>query len=93
MGSFEFHTKTLGEKFLLTAGDIDRVALGQLVFSDVQARRSLNKATHLPVAVELLRQLLLCWLSCRRLVVRIGYFKQILLGPIPSKSLLALLLG
>lgn len=54
----------------LTAGEIDRVALGQIAFADASARRRLNKATHVPVALELLRQLLAHWLACRWLVVR-----------------------
>lgn len=53
----------------MPAGGIDRVRLGQLVFSDAAARQRLNRATHLPVALDLLRQLLLCWLCLRRLVV------------------------
>uniref|UniRef100_A0A383VGM4 Dephospho-CoA kinase n=1 Tax=Tetradesmus obliquus TaxID=3088 RepID=A0A383VGM4_TETOB len=58
-----------GPGILTETGDIDRARLGQLVFADAAARRRLNKATHAPVAVELLRQLLGHWLCFRRLVV------------------------
>lgn len=51
-------------------GEIDRDALGKIVFNDVDARRKLNKATHLPVFVEMFRQLFCSWLSCERVVVR-----------------------
>lgn len=58
-----------GPRYLLPNGDLDRVALGQLVFSDAVARRRLNAATHTPVAVALLLQLLLHWLRHTRCVV------------------------
>jgi hypothetical protein len=51
------------------AGDINRQALGDLVFSDAAARRRLNAATHLPVAAGILRQLAWAWLCCRLVVV------------------------
>lgn len=53
-----------------TAGELDRAALGQLVFSDTAARRRLNAATHTPVALALLLQLLRHWLWHTRCVVR-----------------------
>jgi len=53
-----------------SAGQIDREALGSLAFSDRQARRKLNAATHPAVFLEIVRQLLLHWLACRWLVVR-----------------------
>lgn len=53
-------------------GEVDREALGRLVFSNAAARRRLNAATHLPVAVELLKQLLLSWLSLQLVVVSSG---------------------
>lgn len=52
-------------------GDIDRERLGGLVFNDAAARRRLNAATHLPVALSLARALLLSWLSCKWVVVSI----------------------
>lgn len=54
------------------AGQLDREALGQLVFSDGAARARLNAATHLPIYVELLRQLLWHWLTLRWVVVSRG---------------------
>ncbi len=51
------------------AGELDRAALGSLIFSNPEERRKLNKATHLPVYVEMCRQLLLHWLTCKALVV------------------------
>ena len=52
------------------AGAIDREKLGDLVFTDSNARKKLNKATHLPVALELARQLVKEWLSFTSIVVR-----------------------
>lgn len=52
------------------AGQIDREALGRLVFSDKAARGRLNAATHLPIYADLLRQLLWHWLTLKWLVVR-----------------------
>jgi hypothetical protein len=51
------------------AGEIDRDALMQRVFNDAAARRRLNAATHLPIGVEILRQLAWHWLHHRCLVV------------------------
>lgn len=50
-------------------GDIDREALGELVFGNPAARRRLNTATHLPVLLALLRELLRCWLQCSPVMV------------------------
>ncbi|KAF6255164.1 dephospho-CoA kinase [Scenedesmus sp. NREL 46B-D3] len=58
-----------GRSILNERGEIDRARLGQLVFADAAARRRLNKATHAPVALELMRQLAGHWLRLRRLVV------------------------
>jgi hypothetical protein len=55
---------------LYLSGELDRVALGQLVFSDAAARRRLNAATHMPVAVGLMLQLLGYWLKHVPYVVR-----------------------
>ncbi|KAG2432962.1 hypothetical protein HXX76_008690 [Chlamydomonas incerta] len=55
---------------MLTAdGEIDRERLAGLVFSDAAARRRLNAATHLSVALSLTRALLLSWLSFKWVVV------------------------
>lgn len=51
------------------ASPIDRAALGALAFADPAARRKLNAATHLPIAVALLTQLLVAWLACRTVVI------------------------
>lgn len=51
------------------AGELDRAALGQLVFGDAAARKRLNAAAHAPVAVALLLQLLGYWLRHTRCVV------------------------
>ena len=53
------------------AGELDREALGALAFNDREARRKLNRATHPAVFLELLRQLLLHWLACKWIVVRL----------------------
>lgn len=45
------------------AGELDRSALGLLVFNDTAARRRLNAATHAPVAIALLQQLAGYWLK------------------------------
>lgn len=47
------------------SGEIDRVTLGRLIFDNASLRRKLNKATHLPVAWELVKQILTHWLCCR----------------------------
>lgn len=54
----------------MRAGGIDRQKLGTVIFQDAQARKRLNKATHLPIMVSLARQLLGNWLRCKYLVVR-----------------------
>ena len=51
------------------AGGIDRQKLGNLIFSDKAARKKLNAATHTPVFMELFRQIFMCWLCCRDIVV------------------------
>lgn len=52
------------------AGELDRTALGLLVFGDPAARRRLNAATHTPVAVALLQQLACFWMRHTPCVVR-----------------------
>jgi dephospho-CoA kinase len=46
-----------GEQFLTPAGDLDREALGALVFRDPQARERLNALVHPRVGAEMLRRL------------------------------------
>lgn len=57
-----------GDGVLQADGDVDRAALGSLIFSNPTERKKLNKATHLPVYVEMCRQLLMHWLTCRAMV-------------------------
>lgn len=58
-----------GSSVLLPSGEIDRAALARLVFKDAAARRKLNRATHLPVALEVIKRILWCWLICKWVVV------------------------
>ncbi|PNH09587.1 Dephospho-CoA kinase domain-containing protein, partial [Tetrabaena socialis] len=60
---------SFGDGVLAADGELDRECLGHLVFNDASARRRLNSATHLPVALALARRLLTCWLSCKWIVV------------------------
>jgi hypothetical protein len=48
---------------------MNRCCAGELVFNDAAARRKLNQATHLPVALEILRQLIWGWLIGRTVVI------------------------
>lgn len=57
----------------LPAGEVDREALGKLVFSDAAARRKLNAATHLPIALSLIWQLLVLSFSTKPMVVRVNH--------------------
>eukprot|EP01024_Parvocaulis_polyphysoides_P034494 TRINITY_DN3052_c1_g1_i2.p1 TRINITY_DN3052_c1_g1~~TRINITY_DN3052_c1_g1_i2.p1 ORF type:complete len:204 (-),score=23.95 TRINITY_DN3052_c1_g1_i2:118-729(-) len=50
--------RVFGEQYLLQDGELDRDALGKLVFGDEEMRRKLGKATHLPIAVNLALQIL-----------------------------------
>lgn len=52
------------------AGGIDREKLGELVFTDNKARKKLNAATHLPVALDLAKQLIIQWFSFTNIIVR-----------------------
>ena len=58
------------EAGLAHAGSIDRQKLGELVFRDTKARQKLNAATHLPVALDLARQLMIQWFTFTSIVVR-----------------------
>lgn len=61
--------KAFGRDILLPNGEIDRDKVGEMVFSDKAARRKLNAATHLPVAIELARRIVLQWLKLRPVTV------------------------
>ncbi|KNC96589.1 dephospho-CoA kinase [Spizellomyces punctatus DAOM BR117] len=52
-----------------TTGELDRPKLGSIVFGDAEARKKLNKATHPPIRMEMLRQLLLWFMKGERLCV------------------------
>lgn len=47
----------IGEEILLPNGEINRVALGQVAFSDVEKRRILNYITHPPIQKTIFRQI------------------------------------
>ncbi|XP_031635649.1 dephospho-CoA kinase domain-containing protein [Contarinia nasturtii] len=47
-----------GEEILLPNGEINRIALGQLVFNDVQKRRTLNSITHPPIHQTIYKQII-----------------------------------
>ena len=55
-----FDSKT--SRFHFCPGEIDRDALGRIVFEDPTARRRLNAATHLPIAVKLASRVAWAWL-------------------------------
>lgn len=57
------------QQIISSDGELDRRALASLVFKDPIARRNLNAATHLPVLVEIVRQLLGEWISCKPVAV------------------------
>lgn len=58
-----------GRDVLSDSGQIDREKLGKLIFNNEKARKKLNKATHLPVFVQVLWRIFLSWLQLRPLVV------------------------
>lgn len=47
-----------GDEILLPNGEINRLALGQLVFNDVEKRRILNFITHPPIHQTIYRQII-----------------------------------
>lgn len=49
--------KTFGSNILLASGELNRKALGQLIFSDEGARKKLNALTHPAINVEMHRQI------------------------------------
>ncbi|GMH45481.1 hypothetical protein BSKO_13438 [Bryopsis sp. KO-2023] len=60
---------TFGSQVLQSNGELDREALGELVFKNETARRKLNTATHLPVFLETIKQIVRNWALCRTMVV------------------------
>lgn len=48
---------TFGEEMLLASGELNRKALGQLIFSDESAREKLNAITHPAINAEMHRQI------------------------------------
>ncbi|CAD7702962.1 unnamed protein product [Ostreobium quekettii] len=58
-----------GNDILLDNGELNRDLLGRIVFNDPAARKKLNRATHLPVLLEMARQLLTHWMLCAHVVV------------------------
>ncbi len=61
--------KAFGPSILRTDGEIDRDVLGKLVFENASARKKLNRATHPAVTWELAKQLFVCLIQCKGLVV------------------------
>eukprot|EP01025_Chloroclados_australasicus_P044330 TRINITY_DN479_c1_g2_i2.p3 TRINITY_DN479_c1_g2~~TRINITY_DN479_c1_g2_i2.p3 ORF type:complete len:197 (-),score=11.80 TRINITY_DN479_c1_g2_i2:511-1101(-) len=61
--------KQFGKKYLLSNGEIDRDALGKLVFENEEQRRRLARATHLPIAVELVKQIVWYMITCQTPIV------------------------
>lgn len=57
------------DKLFHPDGSLDRDALGSLVFRNKEARRRLNAATHLPILLRILQEIVQHWVFCRRLVV------------------------
>jgi hypothetical protein len=53
---------------MVFSGELDRAALGAIVFRDPAARQRLNQATHLPIFFQIFCDLAWHWL-CGRLVV------------------------
>lgn len=45
------------------AGHLNRELMGEMIFRDEKLRAKLNTATHLPVFVELIRQVIIAWLQ------------------------------
>ena len=62
--------KAFGPSILKSDGDIDRDVLGKTAFENAPARKKLNRATHPAVTWELAKQLFLCFIQCKRMVVR-----------------------
>ncbi len=62
--------RAFGSGILQSDGNIDREVLGKMAFENAPARKKLNRATHPAVTWELAKQLFLCFIQCKRLVVR-----------------------
>lgn len=60
-----------GSSILREDGTLDREKLGGLVFNDASARKRLNTATHLPILIRMVTQILKLWLwqRCHIVVV------------------------
>jgi dephospho-CoA kinase len=58
-----------GKDVCLDSGQMDREKLGKLIFDSKSMRDKLNKATHLPVFIQLVWRIVLSWLRLRLLVV------------------------
>lgn len=58
-----------GEEILLPNGEINRIALGQLVFNDVEKRRMLNFITHPPIHQTIYKQIFKYFLLGHNFVV------------------------
>jgi dephospho-CoA kinase len=61
--------RAFGPSILQEDGALDREKLGGLVFNDVSARKRLNAATHLPILVRMMTQILVLWVWKRCPVV------------------------
>ena len=58
-----------GESILLADRSLDREALGALIFSDDEARREVNRATHTPILWELLQDIAAAHAAGARILV------------------------
>ena len=61
--------RAFGNDLLSSDGEIDREKLASKVFKDANLRRIINRATHLPIFLELFRQILVSWLQLKTMVV------------------------
>jgi dephospho-CoA kinase len=75
------HAHVFEQLLCATAGEVDREALGELVFYNPAERRRLNAATHLPVLVAIFQELLKHWFTCTPVVVSISARVHDSLGP------------
>ena len=61
--------------------------LGKLVFESASARKKLNRATHPAVTWELAKQLSLCFVQCKRVVVSLPAVSSDACSDLPSYAL------
>ncbi|OLL26791.1 Dephospho-CoA kinase CAB5, partial [Neolecta irregularis DAH-3] len=61
--------KHFGSSILLQDGQIDRPALGRIVFSNAKERKVLNEITHPAVAKEIAWMCFGYWIRCERIIV------------------------